>query len=64
MSDSDYTPLSCRRVSELRAQAEEYRRLANAARTIDVVGALLRLADQFEALAAEREDPSRGAPDL
>jgi hypothetical protein len=50
----EWTPVSQRSVTELRAQAAEYRRMAKSARTMDAVTGLLRLADRFDALAEQR----------
>jgi hypothetical protein len=46
----------------LRARAIEYQKLAHNARTIAVVGGLLRLADRYEGLAEqlEEEDDDEG----
>ena len=41
--------------AELRARAAEFQQMAKDARPIQVVGALLRIADRYEALAEERE---------
>ena len=51
----EWIPVSQRSVTELRAQASEYRRMAEGARTMDAVTGLLRLADRFDALAEQRE---------
>jgi hypothetical protein len=51
----EWIPLSQRSVAELRAQAHEYRRMAESARTMVVFESLLRLADRFDALADRRE---------
>jgi hypothetical protein len=46
---------------ELRAQAAEYRRLADRARTVAVAAALLKIADRYDALADQREIEERAA---
>ena len=46
---SDYS------VEELRERAAECRRMAEGARTAEVMGSLRRLAERFEALADQRE---------
>ena len=51
----DWLPLSQRSVAEIRAKAAEYRRMAASARTMQVVGGLLRLADRFDAFAQRCE---------
>jgi len=60
----DYIPLLQRSVVQLRAQAEQYRRMATTARTADTQNSLLRLALRFDALANQREaaraDPTLG----
>lgn len=41
--------------AELRARAAEFHQMARDARPMQVAGALLRIADRYEALAEERE---------
>jgi hypothetical protein len=48
------TPTHMRTVSELRARADELRRMAQTARTADVQDALVALAERFEGLAVTR----------
>jgi len=50
-----YIPLSQRSAAQLRAQAEEYRRMAATARTEDTMSSLLKLATWFGELADGRE---------
>ena len=52
---ADRVPLSERPIAELRAQAEEYRRMAATARHLETQGSLLKLADRMDALADQRE---------
>ena len=47
--------LSHRSPSELRARAAEFQQMAKDARPTQVIGALLRIADRYQALAEERE---------
>jgi len=54
MSD-DYRPLSQRSSAQLRAEAQNYRRMAATAHTADTENSLLKLAIRFEALAEQRE---------
>ena len=49
-----------RSAAQLRARAQDFQQLAKAARTIAAVGALLRLADRYEALAESREQKEAG----
>jgi hypothetical protein len=53
MSD-DYIPLSQRSASQLRAEAEQYRRMAATA-AADSRNSLLRLAARIDAFADQRE---------
>jgi hypothetical protein len=55
MADPRIIPLSHRSVAQLRAQAEEYRRMAAGARTPGVQASLWRLAQRIEALVEQRE---------
>ena len=55
-----HLPLSQRSASNLRSRSDEMRQMAQSATTQDVKAALLRLADDFEKLAAERE--TQGKP--
>jgi hypothetical protein len=52
--------LSIRAPGELRARAEEYRRMADTARTATVAESLRKLAGRFDALAGQREAEERG----
>ncbi len=54
-----YVPISDRTAEELLARAAEVRRMAETATTFDVSEALLRLAERYEAAAADRETGSR-----
>lgn len=57
-----WRPLSRRSTAELRAQAAEYRRMAQTARTMPVMTGLSRLAKRFDAMADLRErEEARGA---
>ena len=49
-----WRPLGTLSVAELRQRAEEYRRMADTARTAQVKEGLLRLAERFDALADRR----------
>ncbi len=51
----EWVPVSQRSAAELRAQAAEFRRMAETARTMDATTSLLRLADRFDALAEQRD---------
>ncbi len=53
-------PLSQRSAVELRAQAAEYRRMAESAHTTGAFESLLRLADRFDALAERRDRAASG----
>jgi hypothetical protein len=53
-----YVPISGRTAAELLAKAAEMRRMAETATTVDVLAALLRLAERYEVAAAGR----RGGP--
>jgi len=50
-----HIPLSQRSAAQLRAQAEQYRRMAATARMADTEISLLKLAIRFDALADRRE---------
>ena len=52
--EGQYVPLSKRSINELLARADELRRMAETATTIDVARALVTLADRYAALAAKR----------
>jgi hypothetical protein len=54
---SGYVPLAQRTSDQLRANADELRRMAATATTEDIVRALLTLAKRYAALAAERQVP-------
>jgi hypothetical protein len=54
-----YVPISDRTAEELLARAAEVRRMAETATTFEVSEALLRLAERYEAAAADREIGSR-----
>ena len=51
----DYVPLSRRSSAQLRAEAQDYRRMAATARMADTENSLLKLAIRFDALAELRE---------
>jgi hypothetical protein len=55
MADRRTIPLPHRSVAQLRAQAEEYRRMAASARTPGVQASLFRLAQRLDALVEQRE---------
>ena len=59
MSD-EYIPLSQRSAAQLRAEAEQYRRMAATA-PADIRDSLLRLAARVEALADRREAGGGGS---
>ena len=50
-----WQPLSERSVAVLLERAGEYRRMAETARSLQVMASLHKLADAFEALARDRE---------
>jgi hypothetical protein len=50
-----YVPISERTAAALRARAAELRQLAETARTLATVEALLRLAERYEKATADRE---------
>ena len=52
--DVGYVPVSKRTSQELQANADELRHMAGTATTVDVMKALLKLADRFGALAEKR----------
>jgi hypothetical protein len=52
--DAVWVPLSQRHSDELRAKADELRRMAVTASSVDVATALLTLADRYAALAEAR----------
>ena len=52
--DVGYVPVSKRTAQELQANADELRRMAVTATTVEVMKALLTLADRFAALAEKR----------
>ena len=52
--------LSERSAAELRAKAADYRRMADTARTVEVTTRLRKIADQFDALAEQREREAKG----
>ena len=59
-------PLAAQATREVRAKASEMRAMAATATTQDVMSALLRLAERYDALAAAREahqSPAIDAPD-
>jgi hypothetical protein len=57
-----WRPLSERPVAELRAQAADYRHMAEVAATLTVMAAFFRVAVRLEALAGQRErEETRGA---
>ena len=55
-----HIPLSQRSAPDLRARSDEMRQMAQSSTTEDIKAALLRLANMFEELAAERE--AQGKP--
>ena len=55
-----WRPLSERSAAELRAQAADYRHMAETARTADVAIGLRKIADRFDAMADQRERETRG----
>ena len=55
-----WRPLSKRSTAELRAQAAEYRRMAQTARTMPVMTGLSRLAERLDAMADLREREEAG----
>jgi len=57
-------PILSRSAAQLRARAQDFQQLARTARTIAAVGALLRLADRYEALAESREQENAGVTAL
>jgi hypothetical protein len=52
--DSAWVPLTERSSQTLQAKADELRRMAGTASTLDVMRALLTLADRYTALAEKR----------
>jgi hypothetical protein len=56
----DYIPLSQRSTAQLRAQAEQYRRMAATARMANTENSLLKLAIRLDALADQRERGGSG----
>jgi hypothetical protein len=57
-----WRPLSERSLAEVRARAEEFRRMAETARTQAVGDSLRKLAERLDALADRREREERGPP--
>jgi hypothetical protein len=57
-------PPSRRPASVLRTQAAEYRQMAETAQTIDVVAALLKVADRYETLANKVAKAGRAVSDM
>jgi hypothetical protein len=55
----DYRPIDSLTADELRQRAQEYRKMVESATSPQTGDALLRLAEQFEALALAR--PSKSA---
>lgn len=55
-----WRPLSARSAAELRTQADDYRRMAETARTPDVAAGLRRIADRFDAMADQRDQAAKG----
>jgi hypothetical protein len=53
--DGPWRPLSERSVADLRAEAAEYRRMAETASTQEVMIALRKLADRLDGMAEQRE---------
>ena len=62
-SGFSWRPLSERSVAEVRARAEEFRRMAETATTQTVRDSLRKLAERLESLAARREREERGDPE-
>jgi hypothetical protein len=58
-----WRPLSERSQAEVRARAEEFRRMADTATTQTVRDSLRKLAERLESLAARREREERGDPE-
>jgi len=61
MASHHHIPLSLRSAAQLRAQAEQYRRMAATARMADTETSLLKLAIRFDALADQREREALGS---
>jgi hypothetical protein len=57
-----WRPLSEQSAAEIRARAEEYRRMAESARTLPVRESLRKLAERLDAIADRREQEERGKP--
>jgi hypothetical protein len=58
---SGHRPLDSHTPDQLRARAREYREMAETATSAETGAGLLRLADQFEAMADTREQARRAA---
>jgi hypothetical protein len=56
----EWVRLSQRSGAELRAQAAEYRRMAQSARTLHTASGLLRLSERFDALAEQLQCEEHG----
>lgn len=55
-----WRPLAQHSLAELRERAAEYRRMAETARTTDVMGSLRKLAERFDTLADRRQQDQGG----
>ena len=55
-----WRPLAERSASELRAEANKYRRMAETATTIGVAASLQRIADRLDAMADRKDRESHG----
>jgi hypothetical protein len=55
-----WRPLAERAPAELRARAEEFRRMAETGTTMQVMTSLYQLADRYDAMANQRERKERG----
>jgi hypothetical protein len=57
--DTPWRPLSGRSIADIRAEAAQYRRMAETASTREVMTGLRRLADRLEGMADQRENEGR-----
>lgn len=55
-----WRPLAERSASELRAEGNKYRRMAETATTMEVAASLRKIADRLDAMADQKERESRG----
>ena len=60
--ESKYLPLAARNALDLRARADELRRMAGTARTSDVARSLRVLADRYDDLADQRQASGGAMP--